>query len=257
MNRGLSILLCMAMAAVGGDAVAGACRVDSDCVFNPVDCSECGRCPDSMPQVVSKSQVDELKRECAKHPPVRLNPKAREQGLAAPACSPCPRPPDPLPLWRPVCRKGTCRAEPAGFEKTTTPGGVLVPGNRAGNVWLELTVLGPLSHAWLRVDKRGKLTYWASSMATAERNRRREAKTIRLKPARLASLRKLVKRSGLFSRQGRFDIKGQDCTSVNLALITAGKRREFSCRCKCPPRLKRIRTRLEKLLGQPILVAGF
>jgi hypothetical protein len=101
------------------------CASDADCVLNPVDCSECGRCPDDEPSAVMRVKVDALRAECARHAPVRLNPRAAALGLQAPACSPCPGGlGQPRPLWRAVCRRGACGVEPAGTQ-TPPQGGDL------------------------------------------------------------------------------------------------------------------------------------
>jgi hypothetical protein len=98
-------------------ALDPSCANDADCVLNPVDCSECGRCPDDEPSAVMRAKVDALRAECARHAPVRLNPRAAALGLQAPACSPCPGGlGQPRPLWRAVCRGGACGVEPAGTQ---------------------------------------------------------------------------------------------------------------------------------------------
>jgi hypothetical protein len=92
------------------------CRSDGDCTLNPVDCSECGRCPGDTPTALMRAEVDSVSAECERHPPVRLNPRAAEIGLQRPACSPCPMGlGEPMPLFRAVCRDGGCAVEQAGM----------------------------------------------------------------------------------------------------------------------------------------------
>ena len=98
------------------------CRTDADCVLDPVDCSECGRCPGDTPLAVLKFQVPALEDECVRHPPARLNPKAHELGLAVPSCSPCAGPVEVQILWKPVCRQGACAVEQAGTQERPRPG---------------------------------------------------------------------------------------------------------------------------------------
>jgi hypothetical protein len=94
---------------------AAHCRGDEECVLNPVDCSECGRCPGDEPSAAMRAMVDSLRLECERHPPVRLDPRAAALGLRPPACSACNGGlNEPSPLWRAVCRGGLCAAERAG-----------------------------------------------------------------------------------------------------------------------------------------------
>ena len=103
---------------VSAPADVAHCRGDEECVLNPVDCSECGRCPGDEPSATMRAMVDSLRLECARHPPVRLNPRAAALGLQRPACSPCTGGlNEPRPLWRAVCKGGTCAAEYAGTQK--------------------------------------------------------------------------------------------------------------------------------------------
>jgi hypothetical protein len=94
------------------------CRGDDDCVLSPVDCSECGRCPGDEPSAVLRTEIGALQADCARHPPVRLDPHAAALGLRPPACAPCPLGlNEPRPLWRAICRDGGCGVEPAGTEQ--------------------------------------------------------------------------------------------------------------------------------------------
>jgi hypothetical protein len=100
---------------VSAPTEAAPCRGDEACVLNPVDCSECGRCPGDEPSATMRAMVDSLRLECERHPPVRLNPRAAALGLRPPACSPCNGGMnEPRPLWRAVCKGGSCAAEYAG-----------------------------------------------------------------------------------------------------------------------------------------------
>ena len=102
---------------VAQSAAPARCESDDDCVLNPVDCSECGRCPGDEPSATMRAEVDSLQAECARHPPARLDPRAAAIGLQRPACSPCPLGLDePRPLWRATCKGGGCTVEPAGTQ---------------------------------------------------------------------------------------------------------------------------------------------
>ena len=39
------------------------CNDDADCVFNPIDCSECGRCPDSEPTAILATRIPMLRED--------------------------------------------------------------------------------------------------------------------------------------------------------------------------------------------------
>jgi hypothetical protein len=93
------------------------CQSDADCLLNPIDCTTCGHCQGDDPLAISRAQLDELREECERHPPARLNPNAARLRLAYPACSPCPEPPEDYPIWKARCREGTCIAEQIGTQK--------------------------------------------------------------------------------------------------------------------------------------------
>jgi hypothetical protein len=110
---------------------AALCRSEADCVVNPVDCSECGRCPDDEPVAVMRAELDSLRAECARHPPVRLNPRAASLGLRPPACSPCPGGlGEPRPLWRALCKGGACAVEQTGTEQFPRGGELTSPSSQ-------------------------------------------------------------------------------------------------------------------------------
>ena len=114
----------------GVSAPAALCRGDEECVLNPVDCSECGRCPGDEPSATMRAMVDSLRQECERHPPVRLNPRAAALGLRPPACSPCNGGPNqPRPLWRAVCKGSTCAAERAGTLPASQSTDLLAPSS--------------------------------------------------------------------------------------------------------------------------------
>jgi len=116
--------------AVVEPAVSTGCERDEDCVLDAIDCSECGTCPGSEPLAATAEQWAEAEAECARNPPVRLNPRAAEIGLTAPTCSPCPDMPEMLPSWRAVCRDAECVAE--AIPGSERPSALANPGDLLG-----------------------------------------------------------------------------------------------------------------------------
>jgi hypothetical protein len=234
-------------------AEAARCRSDADCKLNPVDCSECGRCPGDEPVAATNAQIELLRAECARHPPVRLDPKAGPRGLTAPACSPCMRSlNEPLPVWRAVCREGTCAVEQKGVEQ---PGPA--PGSGIGVPLVSLDVSAPFSHSSLTIDAQGKLDYSARSHVPIRDGERVESKSLQVTREQIDALKKLITEANVFSEEGRWNIKGEDCVTFWLRVAAPTGERPFSCTCDCPPSFDRIRSKLEELLGQPMLIEGF
>jgi len=248
------------------------CHGDADCVFNPVDCSECGPCPDSQPTAVLATQIPMLREECARNPPVRLNPHAASMGLTPPNCAPCNQPEDPRPIWRPVCLDGACQVLQVGVEERKPPTDSLaLPGTerlqpgpsadvRADKTevpWLSLGVTAPFSHASITLDFQGNLDYRVMAHTPVEQEARNESKSVRISREQVEALKKLIDDCGIFSQQGKWDIRGEDCISYGLEVKSSAGEKSFGCHCGCPDEFARIVTRLEELLGQPILIEGF
>jgi hypothetical protein len=137
------------------------------------------------------------------------------------------------------------------------PGSTAVLRESITHPWLSLDVSAPFSHAALTIDDQGNLDYHASAYPPGERGARKESKSIRVSNQQVAALKRLIDESGVFSQQGKWDIKGADCLSFALRVNFSTGDRSFNCHCGCPEEFEQIRTRLQELLGQAVLIEGF
>lgn len=105
-------------ATMAGDARA--CSNADDCVLTNFDCTACGRCPGTPPVALNGQVLVDREAKCRKHPPARLDPRAK-QGAPRPKCAKCAPidPKRPIPWFRVDCIESHCQAipEPAREQK--------------------------------------------------------------------------------------------------------------------------------------------
>ena len=96
------------------------CSNADDCALTNFDCTACGRCPGTPPAALNGQALVDREAKCRKHPPARLDPRAK-QGAPRPKCAKCAplEPKRPIPWFRVDCIERHCQAipEPAREQK--------------------------------------------------------------------------------------------------------------------------------------------
>jgi hypothetical protein len=122
---------------------------------------------------------------------------------------------------------------------------------------VRLDVSAPFSHSSLTIDAQGRLDYSATSHIPIRADERNASKSMRVPRQQVGELERLIAKTDVFAEEGRWNIEGEDCVTFRLRQASTTGERSFTCTCRCPPSFERIRGRLEKLLGQPMLIEGF
>jgi hypothetical protein len=121
-----------------------------------------------------------------------------------------------------------------------------------------LSVSTPFSDASISIDAHGYLNYYLDVHPQVESDKKHERKTIELDCEQYEDLKKLIVETGIFSiDKAAWQTAGEDCSSSYLLVRTPGGGKTFSCVCTCPEELRRIRARLEELLGKELVEVGF